>query len=107
MEAFRQCDIPGDQVKLGVAYLVESLIFAKDLKTLVNLRILSIVNDVDAFNKGCWGKLGWDFLVPKLKESMIKKRDKFEGGYSLHGFFNTISIFAMETIPKLQKAGAP
>ncbi|KAL5551814.1 hypothetical protein UlMin_001990 [Ulmus minor] len=105
LEAFQQCDIPDDQVKLGVAYLVESLIFAKQPKTLVDPRILAIVNDVDVFNKVCWGKLSWDFLVPKLKESMIKKRDKFDGGYSLHGFYDTVSIFAMETILELQKAG--
>lgn len=53
LEAFRQCHIPGDQVKLQVVYLVESLIFVKDIKTLVNERVLVVVDDVDAFNKIC------------------------------------------------------
>ena len=105
MEAFQECGIPDDQIKLGVAYLVESLIFVKQPKTLVDPKILAIVDDVDAFNKVCWGKLSWRFLVPKLKESMFKKRDKFEGGYSLHDFYDAVSIFAMETIPELQKVG--
>ena len=104
LEAFQQFHIPHDQVKLGVAYLVESLIFAKQAKTLVDPRILAIVDDVDAFNRVCWGKLSWDFLIPKLKELMIKKRDKLEGKYSFHGLCNVVSIFAMETISELEKA---
>ncbi|KAL5581203.1 hypothetical protein UlMin_013645 [Ulmus minor] len=105
LKAFQQCHIPLDQVKLGVAYLVESLIFAKQAKTFIDPRIRAIVNDVDAFNRVCWGKLSWDFLVPKLKESLIKKREKLEGGYSLHGFYDAVYIFAMETILEFEKAG--
>ena len=63
------------------------------------------MDDVKAFNKFCWGKLSWDFLFPKLKGSMINKRAKLEGGYSLHKFYNDTTIFALETIPKLKKTG--
>jgi len=35
---------------------------------------------------------------------MIKKRDMFEGRFLLHGFFDVVSIFVMETIQELQKA---
>ncbi len=105
LEAFQQCRNPRDQVKLGVAYLVESLIFAKQAVTHVDPRILAVVDDVDAFNKICWGRLSWRFLVPKLKGAMINKRAKLEGGYSLHGFYDAVSIFALETIPELEKAG--
>ena len=105
LEAFRQCSNVEDQVKLGVAYLVESLLFAKSPITLIDPKILAIVDDVATFNKVCWGKLSWEFLVPKLKESIFKKRTKFEGGYSLHGFYDVVSIYAMETIPELEKVG--
>ena len=53
LEAFQQCRNPRDQVKLGVAYLVESLVFAKQAKTLVDPRKLAVVDDVIAFNKVC------------------------------------------------------
>ena len=85
--------------------MVENLIFVKQAKALINPRKLSVVDDVDAFNRVCWGKLSWDFLVPKLKGSMIKKREKLEGGYSLNGLYNAVFIFAMETIPELEKVG--
>ena len=49
--------------------------------------------------------MSWDFLVSKLKESMFKKRDNFKGGFSLHSFYDAVSIFAIETILELQNIG--
>ena len=51
------------------------------------------------------GKTKLRVFVPKLKESVFKKKTKFEGGYSLHGFYDVVSIYAMETIPELEKVG--
>ena len=86
--------------------MVESLIFAKQAKMLVDPPILAVVNDVDTFNKVCWAKLSWRFIVPKLKRAMINKRMKHEGGgYSLHNFYDAVSTFTLETIPELKKAG--
>ena len=55
-----ECGIPDDQVKLGVEYLVESLIFAKQPKTLVNPKILAIVRG--CVQQGLLGKVELRFL---------------------------------------------
>ena len=51
LEAFTRCTDKLDQVKLGVAYLVEGLIFSKAKSIFVRPEILGLVDDVHAFNR--------------------------------------------------------
>ena len=58
LEAFTHCNNKLDQVKLSVAYLVKGLIFSKAKSIFVRPEILGLVDDVQAFNRVAWGKLG-------------------------------------------------
>ena len=57
LDAFFRCKDKLDQVKLGVAYLVEGLIFSKAKSIFVRPEILGLIDDVASFNLVAWGKL--------------------------------------------------
>ena len=44
-------------------------------------------------------------MTPKLKECILNKRGNFSGTYAVKGFYDTITMFAIESIPKLSKVG--
>ena len=105
--AFVGCKDKLDQVKLGVAYLVEGLIFAKAMSIFVRHEILHLVDDVAAFNTVAWGKLSWEFMSPTLKQCLVNKRKTgLRGTYAVKGFYDALSVWAMEAIPELAKVGA-
>ena len=105
LEAFTRCNDRVDQVKLGVAYLVEGLIFSKAKAIFVRPEILGLVDDVQAFNRVAWGKLGWEYMAPTLKECTLSKKRNFSGTYAVKGFFDSLSAYAMECLPELSKLG--
>ena len=105
LEAFTRCTDRVDQVKLGVAYLVEGLIFSKAKSIFVRPEILGLVDDLEAFNRVAWGRLGWEYMAPTLKECIVSKKSNFSGTYAVKGFFDSLSAFAMECLPDLSKLG--
>ena len=50
VDAFVHCKDKLDQVKLGVAYLVEGLIFSKAKSIFVRPEIIGLIDDVASFN---------------------------------------------------------
>ena len=74
LDAFIRYKDKLDQVKLGVAYLVEGLIFSKAKSIFVWPEILGLVDDVATFNRVTWRKLGWEYMVPTLKNVLRIKR---------------------------------
>ena len=51
LDAFVRCKHKLDQVKRGVAYLVEGLLFSKAKSIFVRPDILGLVDDIASFNK--------------------------------------------------------
>ena len=44
-------------------------------------------------------------MAPTLKECLVNKSSNFNGTYAVKGFYDSLSIFAMECIPELAKLG--
>ena len=64
------------------------------------------MDDVAAFNTITWGKLSWEFMSPTLKQCMVNKRKSgLRGTYAVKGFYDALSVWAMEAIPELAKVG--
>ena len=93
LDAFVRCKHKLDQVKLGVAYLVEGLIFSKAKSIFVRPEILGLVDNVASFNKVAWGKLSWEYMAPTLKECLLNKKSNFNGTYAAKRFYDSLSRF--------------
>ena len=85
--------------------MVEGLIFSKAKSIFVRLEILGLVDDVALFKMVAWGKLIWEYTAPTLKECLLNEKSNFNGTYVVKGFYDSLSVFAMECIPELAKLG--
>ena len=45
--------------------------------------------------------MSWQYMAPTLKKFLLNKKSNFNGTYAVKGFYDSLSVFAMECIPEL------
>lgn len=76
--AIRWCDQMLDSLRLGLAYILKSVVICHHKKTLIDLFHLYVVDDIDAFINYPWGRRYFQHIVrvftrlhSKLKEPYV------------------------------------
>ena len=67
-DAFVSCTMKQDKVKLGVAYLIESVVLRNWPEKLIDLDMLRLVTDVNIFNEHPWGMKGFNCLSQFIRD---------------------------------------
>ncbi|XP_062090026.1 uncharacterized protein LOC133796503 [Humulus lupulus] len=123
--AFSMCDVPDDLYKLGLVYFVEGILLGAENDNAIWRDSLSMVEDLDYFEKYPWGSLSFDTTVKqfnidmkaiggtipgkkakKIIEAESSKGFKVEAKYTCKGYPPALQYWAYETILDLQKEHA-
>ncbi|XP_062106959.1 uncharacterized protein LOC133818226 isoform X1 [Humulus lupulus] len=123
--AFSMCDVPDDLYKLGLVYFVEGILLGAENDNAIWRDSLSMVEDLDYFEKYPWGSLSFDTTVkqfnrdmkaiggtiPGKKAKKITEVESFKGfkveeKYTCKGYPPALQYWAYETILDLQKEHA-
>ncbi|XP_022869371.1 uncharacterized protein LOC111388796 isoform X2 [Olea europaea var. sylvestris] len=92
-DAFRRCDHMLDKLKLGLVYILESILRCRHRRTSIDLFSLDVVDDIDAFNSFSWGRRCYtDTLHVFRRVHTMPKSEMGERKYDL---------WAYEVIPTL------
>ncbi|XP_062094867.1 uncharacterized protein LOC133800816 isoform X2 [Humulus lupulus] len=120
--AFSMCDILDDLYKLGLFYFVEGILLVAEYDNAIWRDSLSMVNELDYFEKYPWGSLSFDTTVKQFSRDMkvigatipCKKAKKIievesskgvqvEAKYTCKGYLPALQYWAYETILDLHK----
>ncbi|XP_022886837.1 uncharacterized protein LOC111402726 [Olea europaea var. sylvestris] len=96
-DAIRRCDQMLDRLKLGLVYILESMVRCHHKKTTTDLFHLEIVDDIDRFNDYPWGWRCFEDTVYVF----IRSHSKLKGAirkYDTYGLPLTVQIWAYETV---------
>ncbi|BBG93121.1 BURP domain-containing protein [Prunus dulcis] len=121
-EAFLRCTEEDDIYKLALVYFAELVVLGRDKHLNINLNYLTLVEDLDAFNRYPWGSVSFDktqdslFSAPTKGKGKSKvtgtsrrnekgKKDKHgeaqRSGWSFKGFTYAFQIWVYELIPRM------
>ncbi|XP_022880715.1 uncharacterized protein LOC111397983 [Olea europaea var. sylvestris] len=96
-----------DRYKLGLVLIVEGVFNAPDNNVGIDLRTLSIVDDLDIFFAYPWGRVGYRRLLHGFRGFWAKKflkakrRQEKEVTYTIHGFPIAMQVWAYEVVPEI------
>ncbi|BBH09082.1 hypothetical protein Prudu_021485 [Prunus dulcis] len=74
-EAFLRCTEEDDIYKLALVYFAELVVLGRDKHLNINLNYLTLVEDLDAFNRYPWGSVSFD----KTQDSLFLHQQKGRG----------------------------
>lgn len=74
MAAIRGCDHMLDRLKLGLVYILESVMRCYHKKTVIDIFHLQVVDDIDAFNNYPWGRRCYEDTVHVFTRSHSRPR---------------------------------
>ncbi|BBG93798.1 hypothetical protein Prudu_001915 [Prunus dulcis] len=77
-EAFLRCTEEDDIYKLALVYFAELVILGRDKYLNINLNYLTLVEDLDAFNRYPWGSVSFDKTQDSLFSAPTKYVKSFE-----------------------------
>ncbi|CAL2238897.1 unnamed protein product [Prunus armeniaca] len=77
-EAFLRCTMEDDIYKLALVYFVELVVLGRDKHLNINLNYLTLVKDLDAFNRYPWGLVSFDKTQDSLFSAPTKYVKSFE-----------------------------
>ncbi|VVA41632.1 PREDICTED: LOC109947069 isoform, partial [Prunus dulcis] len=77
-EAFLRCTEEDDIYKLALVYFVELVVLGRDKHLNINLNYLTLVEDLDAFNRYPWGSVSFDKTQDSLFSAPTKYVKSFE-----------------------------
>ncbi|CAL8168635.1 unnamed protein product [Prunus armeniaca] len=77
-EAFLRCTKEDDIYKLALVYFVELVVLGRDKHLNINLNYLTLVKDLDAFNRYPWGLVSFDKTQDSLFSAPTKYVKSFE-----------------------------
>ena len=72
-EAFVRCTEEDDIYKLALVYFAELVVLGRDKHLNINLNYLTLVEDLDAFNRYPWGSVSFD----KTQDSLFSAPTKY------------------------------
>ncbi|CAL9030437.1 unnamed protein product, partial [Prunus brigantina] len=130
-EAFMRCTVEDDIYKLALVYFAELVVLGRDKHLNININYLTLVEDLDAFNRYPWGSVSFDKTQDSLFSAPTKYVKSFEneegrrkgkskvtgtsrrnekgkkdgevqrGGWSFKGFTYALQIWVYELIPRM------
>ncbi|CAL2270918.1 unnamed protein product [Prunus armeniaca] len=116
-EAFLRCTEEDDIYKLALVYFAELVVLGRDKHLNINVNYLTLVEDLDAFNRYPWGSVSFDKTQDKgrgkgkskvtgtSRRNEKGKKDKHgevqRGGWSFKGFMYAFQIWVYELIPRM------
>ncbi|KAI5348045.1 hypothetical protein L3X38_000932 [Prunus dulcis] len=77
-EAFLRCTEEDDIYKLALVYFAELVVLGRDKHLNINLNYLTLVEDLDAFNRYRWGSVSFDKTQDSLFSAPTKYVKSFE-----------------------------
>ncbi|BBH02383.1 hypothetical protein Prudu_012923 [Prunus dulcis] len=77
-EAFMRCTEEDDIYKLALVYFAELVVLGRDKHLNINLNYLTLVEDLDAFNRYPWGSVSFDKTQDSLFSAPTKYVKSFE-----------------------------
>ncbi|KAI5338386.1 hypothetical protein L3X38_017657 [Prunus dulcis] len=77
-EAFLRCTEEDDIYKLALVYFAELVVLGRDKHLNINLNYLTLVEDLDAFNRYPWGSMSFDKTQDSLFSAPTKYVKSFE-----------------------------
>ncbi|KAI5312182.1 hypothetical protein L3X38_041355 [Prunus dulcis] len=77
-EAFQRCTEEDDIYKLALVYFAELVVLGRDKHLNINLNYLTLVEDLDAFNRYPWGSVSFDKTQDSLFSAPTKYVKSFE-----------------------------
>ncbi|CAL8133870.1 unnamed protein product [Prunus armeniaca] len=77
-EAFLRCTEGDDVYKLALVYFAELVVLGRDKHLNINLNYLTLVEDLDAFNRYPWGSVSFDKTQDSLFSAPTKYVKSFE-----------------------------
>ncbi|KAI5350503.1 hypothetical protein L3X38_003394 [Prunus dulcis] len=77
-EAFLRCTEEDDIYKLALVYFAELVVLGRDKHLNINLNYLTLVEDLDAFNRYPWGSVSFDKTQDSLFSAPTKYVKSFE-----------------------------
>ncbi|XP_073018489.1 uncharacterized protein [Primulina eburnea] len=103
-----------EKLKLACLYFGAAVLWPVRQKTVpqVDNMLLSLVEDLDLFNKYPWGTIAYNEVLKSIKRDLtsikLKKKKKNEkiveyGAFTLNGFVHPLQILAYECIPGIAK----
>ncbi|BBG93879.1 BURP domain-containing protein, partial [Prunus dulcis] len=102
-EAFLRCTEEDDIYKLALVYFAELVVLGRDKHLNINLNYLTLVEDLDAFNRG--KRKGKSMVTGTSRRNEKGKKDKHgeaqRGGWSFKGFTYAFQIWVYELIPRM------
>ena len=77
-EAFMRCTVEDDIYKLALVYFAELVVLGRDKHLNININYLTLVEDLDAFNRYPWGSVSFDKTQDSLFSAPTKYVKSFE-----------------------------
>ncbi|XP_038717208.1 uncharacterized protein LOC120010488 [Tripterygium wilfordii] len=106
---FMQCQAPEDVFNLTLVYFAESVLLGRDVKLLIDVDLLNLVDYLDMFNKYPWGTLSYKKTIQSLTNCLVGRSEKFKAKkndyewYNLLGFPWAFQLWVYEVIPSITK----
>ncbi|CAA3012249.1 Hypothetical predicted protein [Olea europaea subsp. europaea] len=95
-----------DKYKIGLVYILETILLPKESYTYINLEHLSMVDDLETFNSYLWGRKVFGCTIDvfmrdwkSLMKSYSINNEKYQ--YSIYGFSLALQIWAYKAIPSI------
>ncbi|EOY18324.1 Uncharacterized protein TCM_042921 [Theobroma cacao] len=113
LDTFRRSNFkrPRDATKMAFVLIANNILFGQYYRIRVTPWLLSLVEDIDAWNVFPWGHYVWkltlDYLLKGFKVPDLSVTKETRLHYNIYGFAWVIQFWAMEAIPAFQKIVAP
>ncbi|XP_022889027.1 uncharacterized protein LOC111404453 [Olea europaea var. sylvestris] len=98
-DAFRGCDQISDKLKLGMVFILESVLRCHHRKTLIDVFHSQVVDNIDVFNSYPWGQRCFiDTLRICRRGHSMLRGDRPERKYNVYGMSLALQIWVYETV---------
>ncbi|KAL2506328.1 Uncharacterized protein Adt_21949 [Abeliophyllum distichum] len=98
---FDACTMMEDKYKLGLVYILETMLRYKHHKTSIDLFCLDVVDNIEVFNAYPWGRRCFIDTLHAFKRIHTIKGSKTNQNYDVYGFPLAVQVWAFEAIPML------
>ncbi|XP_062085260.1 uncharacterized protein LOC133791349 [Humulus lupulus] len=110
-DGFKRCDVKEDVWKLGLCFLVDSLLLPSEPKMKCFIDVLSMVENEDDFFNYPWGRLSYEKTLFGLAKDMERLRNKYLKNveqkrkrpapqYTIYGYAIALQYWAYEIFTK-------
>ena len=67
-----------DALKIALVFFVERFLMGRDTRGRVDPFVMQLVNDLEAFNRYCWGTVSWELTYKYLSNALTGRAKKFK-----------------------------